>query len=151
MEQLISYFESIPTLHRSIILVGGISFFWFLEGLLPLRSMNYKKWRHALPNFFFTLTTIGINFSLAFLLLFTADWVQVNSFGLLYLIELPFWLYVVLGVLLLDFIGAYLAHWTEHKIKPLWMVHLVHHSDHHVDTRISADHVSHQFGSECRS
>lgn len=140
MEQLISYFESIPTLHRSIILVGGISFFWFLEGLLPLRGMKYKKWRHALPNFFFTLTTIAINFSLAFLLLFTADWVQANSFGMLHLIELPFWLYVVLGVLLLDFIGAYLAHWTEHKIKPLWMVHLVHHSDHHVDTTTANRH-----------
>ena len=47
---------------------------------------------------------------------------------------MPMWLYVVLGVLLLDFIGAYLAHFTEHKVGVLWMVHLVHHSDHEVDT-----------------
>ncbi|MGB1080611.1 MAG: sterol desaturase family protein [Flavobacteriaceae bacterium] len=140
MEQLIAYFETIPSVHRSIILVGGISFFWLLEGLLPLRKLSYKKWQHALPNFFFTLTSIVVNFSFAFLLLFTADWVHANQFGLLYLIDMPFWLFVVLGVMLLDFIGAYLAHWTEHQIKPLWMVHLVHHSDHHVDTTTANRH-----------
>ncbi len=140
MESLILYFETIPSLHRSIILVGGISFFWLLEGLLPLRHLPYKKWQHALPNFFFTITSILINFSLAFLLLTTADWVNANQFGLLHLVSLPFWLYVLLGVLFLDFIGAYLAHWTEHRLKPLWMVHLVHHSDHHVDTTTANRH-----------
>ena len=140
MESLILYFETIPSLHRSIILVGGISFFWLLEGLLPLRRLPYKKWQHALPNFFFTITSILVNFSLAFLLLTSADWVNTNQFGLLHLVSLPFWLYVLLGVLFLDFIGAYLAHWTEHRLKPLWMVHLVHHSDHHVDTTTANRH-----------
>ena len=93
-----------------------------------------------MPNFFFTITSILVNFSLAFLLLTTADWVNTNQFGLLHLVQLPFWLYVLLGVLFLDFIGAYLAHWTEHRIKPLWMVHLVHHSDHHVDTTTANRH-----------
>ena len=148
MESLILYFETIPSLHRSIILVGGISFFWLLEGLLPLRSLPYKKWQHALPNFFFTITSILVNFSLAFLLLTTADWVNTNQFGLLHLVSLPFWLYVLLGVLFLDFIGAYLAHWTEHRLKPLWMVHLVHHSDHHVDTTTANRH--HPFESVVR-
>ena len=55
-------------------------------------------------------------------------------------IEIPLWLYVFLGVLFLDFFGAYLAHFTEHKIKPLWMVHLVHHSDHKVDTTTANRH-----------
>jgi|TARA_X000000950_G_scaffold61565_1_gene75015 sterol desaturase/sphingolipid hydroxylase (fatty acid hydroxylase superfamily) len=148
VESLILYFETIPSLHRSIILVGGISFFWLLEGLLPLRRLPYKKWQHALPNFFFTITSILVNFSLAFLLLTTADWVNTNQFGLLHLVSLPFWLYVLLGVLFLDFIGAYLAHWTEHRLKPLWMVHLVHHSDHHVDTTTANRH--HPFESVVR-
>jgi sterol desaturase/sphingolipid hydroxylase (fatty acid hydroxylase superfamily) len=140
MESLITYFESIPSLHRSLILVGGISFFWLLEGVLPLRKLAYKKWRHAVPNFFFTLTSIVVNFALAFLLLLTADWVQETQFGLLHSVSMPFWLYVVLGVLFLDFIGAYVAHWVEHQVKPLWMVHLVHHSDHHVDTTTANRH-----------
>jgi sterol desaturase/sphingolipid hydroxylase (fatty acid hydroxylase superfamily) len=140
MENLIQYFETIPSLHRSIILVVGITLFWVIEGLVPTRSLSYKKWRHALPNFFFTATSVLVNFFLAFLLLNTADWTQANGFGLLYIVALPLWLYVVLGVLLLDFIGAYLAHLVEHKVKPLWMVHLVHHSDHHVDNTTANRH-----------
>ena len=140
MEYIVQYFETIPSLHRSIILVGGIMLFWLIEGLVPTRSLHYKKWRHAWPNFFFTATSVLVNFFLAFLLLNTADWTQANAFGLLQMFAMPFWLYVVLGVLLLDFIGAYLAHWVEHRIKPLWMVHLVHHSDHHVDTTTANRH-----------
>ena len=141
METLFNYFETIPSSHRSLILVGGITFFWLLEGALPLFLFNYKKWKHAIPNLFFTATTVIINFSLAFLLLFTADWVQTNNFGIInWMPEMPLWLYILLGVVLLDFFGAYLAHYTEHKIKPLWMIHLVHHSDHKVDTTTANRH-----------
>jgi sterol desaturase/sphingolipid hydroxylase (fatty acid hydroxylase superfamily) len=141
MEEIVNYFENIPALHRSLLIVGGISFFWFLEGIIPLVQFNYKKWRHALPNFFFTLTTILINFSMAFLLLSTSDWTVNNNFGLLQWIpSLPLWGEVILGVLLLDFIGAYLPHFTEHRIKPLWMIHLVHHSDPNVDTTTANRH-----------
>lgn len=134
MEAFLNYFETIPTLHRSLLLIGGISLFWLLEGGLPLFNFKYKKWQHAIPNFFFTLTTIVINFGLAALLLFSADWVKANNFGIInWLPKMPLWLYALLGVLLLDFFGAYLAHYVEHKIKPLWKVHIVHHSDHNVD------------------
>ncbi|WP_115809859.1 sterol desaturase family protein [Winogradskyella pacifica] len=135
MENMISYFETIPSTHRSLILVGGLTFFWLLEGGIPLFKFKYKKWRHALPNLFFTLTTIIINFALAFLLLWSSDWVTANNFGIInWLPQMPLWLYALLGVVLLDFFGAYLAHYVEHRIKPLWMVHLVHHTDHSVDT-----------------
>ena len=141
MNEIIIYFENIPSLHRSLLLVGGISFFWFLEGLFPLFEFNYKKWRHALPNFFFTMTTILINLSMAFLLLRTSDWSVKNNFGLLqWITDLPLWAEVILGVILLDFVGAYLPHYTEHKIKPLWMIHLVHHSDPNVDTTTANRH-----------
>ena len=134
METIFNYFETIPSSHRSILLVGGITLFWILEGAVPLFNFKYNKWKHAWPNIFFTLTTIVINFGLAFLLLKSADWVQDHEFGIInWLPEMPLWLYAVLGVLLLDFFGAYLAHYVEHKVKPLWMVHLVHHTDHKVD------------------
>ena len=141
MEQILLYFDSIPKLHRSLILVGGITFFWILEGIVPLFNVKYKKWRHALPNLFFTLTTIIVNFPLAFLLLKTSDWTISNSFGIInWLPEMPLWLYAILGLMLLDLIGAYTAHLVEHKVKPLWMVHLVHHSDHNVDTTTANRH-----------
>ena len=141
MEQIISYFENIPSLHRSLILIGGISLFWFLEGFIPLFKFNYKKWLHAIPNIFFTLTTVLINFFLAFILLKTSDWTIHNNFGFLnWIPEIPLWAQVLLGVVFLDFIGAYLPHYVEHQIKPLWMVHLVHHSDHKVDTTTANRH-----------
>ncbi|WP_077406663.1 sterol desaturase family protein [Cellulophaga omnivescoria] len=141
MESIVTYFENIPSAHRSLILVGGITFFWLLEGVLPLQRFTYKKWRHALPNIFFTFTTVVINFLLAFLLLKTSDWTVVNNFGIInWLPKMPLWLYVTIGVMLLDFFGAYLAHFTEHKVKPLWMVHLVHHTDHNVDTTTANRH-----------
>ena len=141
MYELINYFENIPTIHRSILIVGGITIFWFLEGLFPLVRFNYKKWRHAIPNFFFTLTTIVINLSMAFLLLNTSDWTIHNNFGLLQWIPgLTLWGEIILGVLLLDFVGAYLPHYIEHRIKPLWMIHLVHHSDPNVDTTTANRH-----------
>lgn len=141
MEQLIAYFETIPSVHRSIILVGGITLFWILESIVPLFNGSYNKWKHSLPNFFFTLTTIIVNFPLAFLLLKTSDWAIANDFGIINLLpSMPLWIYVFLGVALLDLIGAYMAHWVEHKVKPLWMVHLVHHTDHFVDTTTANRH-----------
>jgi len=83
LETIVNYFETIPSSHRSILLVGGITFFWLLEGILPLYKFTYKKWKHAIPNLFFTMTTVIINFALAFLLIFTADWVQANDFGMI--------------------------------------------------------------------
>jgi sterol desaturase/sphingolipid hydroxylase (fatty acid hydroxylase superfamily) len=141
LETIINYFETIPSSHRSLILVGGLTFFWLLESGLPLFRFKYKKWQHAIPNLFFTLTTVIINFGLAWMLLGTADWVKANNFGIInWLPEMPLWLYALLGVLLLDFFGAYLAHFVEHKVKPLWMVHLVHHTDHKVDTTTANRH-----------
>ncbi|SDE62651.1 sterol desaturase family protein [Cellulophaga baltica] len=140
MEALIHYFETIPSLHRSFLLVGGISFFWLLEGAIPLVFFKYRKWKHALPNLFFTGTTVLINFALAFLLLKTSDWTVKANFGIINWLPLPYWAFVLLGLLLLDFFGAYLAHYTEHKIKWLWRIHLVHHTDHYVDATTANRH-----------
>jgi sterol desaturase/sphingolipid hydroxylase (fatty acid hydroxylase superfamily) len=64
-----------------------------------------------------------------------------NQFGILnWLPNMSLWAYILLGVLLMDFFGAYLPHIVEHKVKPLWMVHLVHHTDHHVDTTTANRH-----------
>ncbi len=141
MQTIIEYFETIPSSHRTLLLISGLSFFWILENNVSLFRFKYNKWKHAIPNLFFTLTTIIINFLLAFLLLNISDIATSNKFGLLnWLPIIPIWINVFLGILFLDLIGAYLPHWLEHKIKPLWMIHLVHHSDHHVDTTTANRH-----------
>jgi sterol desaturase/sphingolipid hydroxylase (fatty acid hydroxylase superfamily) len=135
MNEIVSYFSSIPSSHRSLILVGGITIFWLIENAFPLFKFTYKKWHHAGINLFLTFTTILINFSLAFILLKTSDWTIANDFGILQWIpSIPLWLYAFIGLLLLDLIGAYLVHLIEHKVKFLWRFHLIHHSDTWIDT-----------------
>ncbi len=135
MNQIINYFSTIPPSHRSLILVGGITFFWLIENAYPLFKFNYKKWDHAGKNIFFTLTTIIVNFFLAFILLKTANWTIQNQFGILqWLPKINVWLYTIIGLLLLDLIGAYLVHLVEHKVKFLWRFHLIHHTDTWIDT-----------------
>jgi sterol desaturase/sphingolipid hydroxylase (fatty acid hydroxylase superfamily) len=135
MNEIVSYFTTIPSSHRSLILVGGITIFWLIENAFPLFKFTYKKWHHAGINLFLTLTTIIINFSLAFILLKTSDWTIANNFGVLqWLPPMPLWLYTLIGLLLLDLIGAYLVHFIEHKVKFLWRFHLIHHSDTWIDT-----------------
>lgn len=135
MQQIVDYFATIPSSHRSIILVGGIAFFWMVEYAVPLFSFKYNKFQHAGINIFFTITSVIVNFVLAFILLKSADWAVQNHFGILqWLPEMPLWAFTIVGLLLLDLIGAWFVHWTEHKVKWMWKFHLIHHSDTNVDT-----------------
>lgn len=141
MNEIISYFSTIPSSHRSLILVGGITLFWLIENTFPLFQMQYRKWHHAGINIFFTITTIVVNFILAFILIKTASWTTENNFGILqWMPKIPVWLYTIIGLLLLDLIGAYLVHFVEHKIKFLWRFHIIHHTDTWIDTTTANRH-----------
>lgn len=141
MEPIMVYFESIPSRDRSILLAGGIAFFWLIETAFPLFRFSYRKWKHAGINIFFTLTTIIVNFALAFLLLQTSRWTQENHWGLLtYLNQIPLIGYTILGLMGLDLISAYFIHWLEHKVRFMWRFHLIHHTDIHVDTTTANRH-----------
>lgn len=141
MEQIIKYFTSIPSSDRALILAGGIAFFWILESARPMIRFSYRKWHHAAINIFFTLTTIAVNFALAFLLLMAAQWTQAQEFGLLFLLpEWSAWLHALVGLMLLDLTGAYAAHYVEHRIPVLWRFHLVHHTDTWIDTTTANRH-----------
>lgn len=141
MESIINYFEHIPSSHRSAILVGGIAFFMLLETGIPLFKKPYNRVKHTWTNIFFTLTTILVNFFLAFILLRGSDWAIANNFGILqWLPAMPLWVEMIVGLLLLDLIGAYFIHWTEHKVKWMWRFHLVHHTDTNVDTTTANRH-----------
>lgn len=141
MESIVEYFEHIPSAHRSAILLGGLTFFFLLEGAIPLFRWQYNKWSHAGINLFFTATTVLVNFLMAVILLRSSDWVVANHFGLLqWMPDMPLLWYTIVGLLLLDLIGAYFVHWTEHKVKWMWRFHLVHHTDTNVDTTTANRH-----------
>ena len=135
MSNIIHYFESIPPAHRALVLAGGIAIFWLIETAIPLFKFSYNKWQHAGINIFFTVTTMIVNFCLAVILLKSANWATENHFGLLnWLPQFNIWIYTIVGLLLLDLIGAYLIHFIEHKVRFLWRFHLIHHTDTWIDT-----------------
>src|SRR5687767_12896245 len=109
MDRLIDYFEHIPSLHRTIILLGGLTFFFSIESIIPMLRFRFNRWKHAGINLFFTFTTVIINFLFAFIILELSRFLVANQFGLLYLVELPTWAFMIIGLLGLDLIGAWLA------------------------------------------
>lgn len=140
MESFIEFFEHIPSTFRAGILVGGIFLFWVIEGVFPLFQFGYRKVCHAAINSVLTGFFLIIGLLFASVLLSASDWVTENNFGILNWVMLPIWLQIVIGVMLLDFFGAYLVHWVEHKVKFMWKFHLVHHSDTTVDVTTGLRH-----------
>jgi len=140
METIIDYFGNISSAHRSAILIGGLTLFFLIENAAPLFDKKHNKWAHSGLNIFFTFTTILVNFVMAFLLVMTADWVVENGFGILQWMSMPTVLTMIVGLLLLDLLGAWLAHFTEHKIQWMWQFHVIHHTDQYVDTTTANRH-----------
>lgn len=141
IDAIVQYFSHIPSSHRSAILLGGLTIFLLLESGIPLFRKPYDKWSHTGINLFFTLTTVLINFLMAVILYRSSEWVTAHHFGILqWLPPMPMWLFLIVGLLLLDLIGAYFVHWAEHKVRWMWLFHLVHHTDPHVDTTTANRH-----------
>ena len=133
MNELLQFFAEITTEVRSAILIGGLTILLLIESGIPLFKMDYKKLAHAGINIVFTLITIMVNLIGAMGILLAVRFNEVYGFGLLNIFELPTWLYVIIGLVLLDLIGAWLIHWIQHSVKWMWKFHLIHHTDPHVD------------------
>ncbi|MBO6536728.1 MAG: sterol desaturase family protein [Balneolaceae bacterium] len=140
MESFIEFFENIPSAFRAGILIGGIFVFWIIEGVFPLFEFGYRKVRHAGINAVLTAFFVVIGLGFAGILLGASEWVTANNFGILNWVSMPVWLQIIVGVMLLDFFGAFLVHWVEHKVKWMWKFHLVHHSDTTVDVTTGLRH-----------
>lgn len=142
-EQLIQHFQDLEQrpLERMAMLVGGLLFFWILEGAIPLFPLRYKKTklRHAGVNFVFTVIHLVIHTFLAILIVALSDWCDSTQTGIVYWLNAGTGLTVLIGVLALDF-SSWLVHWTMHKQKFLWRFHLIHHSDTNVDVTTGLRH-----------
>jgi sterol desaturase/sphingolipid hydroxylase (fatty acid hydroxylase superfamily) len=136
----ITYWSHIPSSHRSLILVCGLLLFWLLEGSIPLWKTQYPRYKHAGVNLFFTLTTILVNFAFAFAIVRYSLYAEEHQKGLLYLVNMPTWLFVIAGLMLMDLISAWLIHWIEHRTRFLWKFHTIHHIDQHVDVTTANRH-----------
>jgi len=140
MEKIIYFFAHIESWQRTLMVAGGILFFWILESIIPLFIFRYNRIQHAGLNIFFTITTIIVNFSFAYFIAKGSQYTYQHGLGLLNLVELPVWLYMLAGLMIMDFISSWLIHWMQHKIKWMWKFHLIHHSDTCVDTTTANRH-----------
>ena len=133
MNDIFYFFEHINSQTRFLFLVGGLSLFWLLELRIPFSNRPYSKINHARVNITFTFIALILNLIGALGILKAVDFVSANNFGLLNVIVIPLWMYVLLGLALMDFIGAWLIHWIQHNVKWMWKFHIIHHSDQNVD------------------
>ena len=140
MEKLVHFFEHIQSWQRTLIVIAGLVFFWIIEGIIPLFRLEYNKYKHAGLNLFFTFTTVIINLAFAYFIVRASDYANINKVGVLYLFHLPLWAFIIIGLMIIDFISAWFIHWMEHKIKWMWKFHIIHHADTWVDTTTANRH-----------
>lgn len=142
-ENIINHFQTLEQrpLERMAILVGGLLFFWIIEGAVPLLPLRYKKnkLQHAGVNFFFTVIHLIIHTLLAILIIKLSDWCASHQFGMVYWFNANVLAAVIIGVLALDF-SSWLVHWVMHNTALFWRFHIIHHSDTNVDVTTGLRH-----------
>lgn len=140
MEAFLSFFENMPTWQRLVWLTFILGGFWILEGYYALVKFRYNKWKHARTNFLFLGFVLLINLLFGILTAGVFIWLEENQFGLLTLIDLPIWAQLLLSIMVLDLIAQYSVHYLLHKVKWMWRLHLIHHTDTHVDATTGTRH-----------
>ncbi len=144
MDRILHFFETLQAhpLQRMGILIGGLLFFWILEGAIPLLPLRFRKTRvrHAGVNLFFTFLHLIIHGLLAFVIILISDWCRQHQFGLVYWLDAGIGLTVLVSFLTLDFFVGWLVHITQHKVPFLWRFHIIHHADTNVDATTGLRH-----------
>lgn len=116
-----------------ILFLGLFIIAWNIENIAGA-VFHPKKWKHALINTPFILANIPGQLLLGLSFAKTIEWTTQHQFGFLY--HLPIGkssiLLFVVSFAFFD-LGEYVYHVTMHKVKRLWMFHVVHHSDPVVD------------------
>ena len=141
---IIEYFQTLDTrpLERMAILVGGLLFFWILEGSIPLLSLRFKKTRlrHASANLGLTVLHLIIHTFLAIIIVKISDWSGANQFGIINWVGAGIVATILLTIVIVDFFGGWFVHIIEHKVKFLWRFHVIHHADNNVDVTTGLRH-----------
>jgi len=140
MEKMLLFFENMATWQKLAWVISCIGVAWIAEGVYPLISYSYKKWKHAKINLIFLSTTLVINVLFGILTVGVFNWTQVNEFGLLFLFDLPLWANLLIALMVFDLVAQYFVHFLLHKVSFMWRFHMVHHSDTEVDVTSGTRH-----------
>lgn len=100
-----------------------------LETLMPKRIRSFKRSRRWFSNL--SILFVGAmagRFLLPMLPVGAAFYAEETNAGLFNQFELQGWLFIVLGILILDLM-IYVQHIIVHKVPVLWRLHRLHHAD----------------------
>lgn len=140
MEQFLLFFEDLPVFYKALWIVFCITLFWVLEGYFDLFRHGYRKWKHAGTNFFFLFFVVLINAVFGIIAATVFMWGEETGFGLLNYINLSVWFELLISIIVLDLVAQYFVHYLLHKVKWMWRLHIVHHSDKNVDVTTGTRH-----------
>jgi sterol desaturase/sphingolipid hydroxylase (fatty acid hydroxylase superfamily) len=107
-----------------------------LETWLPRRARRHSRTERWTTNFGVLAADYAavaiVTFVVPVTAALTALFAESAGIGLFALTDWPFWVEVLLAILVLDFL-IWFQHWLTHKVPLLWRLHRVHHADHDID------------------
>jgi sterol desaturase/sphingolipid hydroxylase (fatty acid hydroxylase superfamily) len=115
-----------------IIIVVFLTCFMSLESWIPFLSQSKYRKKQRWHNIGNLMVSFALNAALSGIVSYCLTQTTNQKFGLMYQLNLPFSIALVLGILLSD-LNSYVAHRLYHKIPLFWRFHRVHHSDIELD------------------
>jgi sterol desaturase/sphingolipid hydroxylase (fatty acid hydroxylase superfamily) len=124
--------QKLVAINLNYFTIGLMVLFYCCEHFMNNQIRIDKKTIHWGNNIFFLILFILINFLWSYFVVYCMEWLNIKKIGLFYLIEMPFWLKLILSIAMLDFV-TYWFHRLGHLVPILWRFHRVHHSDTNMD------------------
>lgn len=103
------------------------------EIISPRRKLTASKTRRWVVNMFITVfNSLFVRLIMPILAIGLAALAALKGWGLMNIVPVPYWLSVVVGIVILDLI-IYLQHVMFHSVSVLWRLHMIHHADLDID------------------
>lgn len=96
------------------------------------RRTQPRGWRWLTNLGMVVIDSLAVRIIFPVTAVYAATWAETHGYGLFNFIALPYWLKVLLSMVLLD-MAIYWQHVASHKIPVLWRLHRVHHADRDID------------------
>jgi len=140
VDSIVTFFDSLSTTQLFLWVVACLLFVWALEAIVPLVDHDYRKVRHDAVNLAFLGMSMVVNLLVRISTAGVFVWIHESRIGLLQWASLPTWAELLIAVAALDLFAQYVAHYVLHRVKWMWKLHMVHHSDTKVDATTGTRH-----------
>ena len=120
--------QALINIDPNYIIIGLLVILYTMEQVFNRPFRFDKRPQHLVNNILFQVAFFIANYFFALFQVFCISWLNDHHIGLLYLVQLPFWVKLIIGVALFD-MTSYWFHRLAHKTPLLWRLHRVHHSD----------------------